>query len=95
MVRILNGAGYDFAIPGNHEFDYGMDNFLSLAKKLKCGYTSCNFVRLDTGKPVLTPYRIFPFTEGGAYRGHHPGHSGFFHAPVLPGRKGPFHLWIL
>ena len=63
MVRILNGAGYDFAIPGNHEFDYGMDNFLSLAKKLKCGYTSCNFVRLDTGKPVLTPYRIFPFKE--------------------------------
>ena len=63
MVRILNGAGYDFAIPGNHEFDYGMDNFLSLAKKLDCGYTSCNFVRLDTGKPVLAPYRIFPFKE--------------------------------
>lgn len=63
MVRILNGAGYDFAIPGNHEFDYGMDNFLSLAKKLDCGYTSCNFVRLDTGKPVLAPYQIFPFKE--------------------------------
>ena len=63
MVRILNAAGYDFAIPGNHEFDYGMDNFLSLAQKLKCGYTSCNFVRRDTGKPVLAPYRIFPFKE--------------------------------
>lgn len=54
---------YDFAIPGNHEFDYGMDNFLSLAKKMKCGYTSCNFVRRDTGKNVLRPYRIFPFKE--------------------------------
>lgn len=63
MVRILDAAGYNFAIPGNHEFDYGMDNFLSLAKKLKCGYTSCNFIRLDTGKPVLAPYRIFPFKE--------------------------------
>lgn len=63
MVRILNAAGYDFAIPGNHEFDYGMDNFLSLAKKMKCGYTSCNFVRRDTGKNVLRPYRIFPFKE--------------------------------
>ena len=27
IVDIMNEAGYDVAIPGNHEFDYGMDNF--------------------------------------------------------------------
>ena len=32
MVRILNAAGYDFAIPGNHEFDYGMESFLARAR---------------------------------------------------------------
>ena len=32
IVEIMNKVGYDLAIPGNHEFDYGMDNFLSLAK---------------------------------------------------------------
>ena len=28
----MNKVGYDLAVPGNHEFDYGMDTFLSLAK---------------------------------------------------------------
>ena len=25
---MMNFVGYDLAIPGNHEFDYGMDVFL-------------------------------------------------------------------
>ncbi|MCQ4833479.1 metallophosphoesterase, partial [Hungatella sp. SL.1.14] len=24
LIDIMNKVGYDFAIPGNHEFDYGM-----------------------------------------------------------------------
>ena len=32
-VDIMNQAGYDIAVPGNHEFDYGMDNFLRLAEE--------------------------------------------------------------
>ena len=31
IVKIMNAAGYDFVIPGNHEFDYGMEQFLKLA----------------------------------------------------------------
>ncbi|MEE3397380.1 MAG: metallophosphoesterase, partial [Succiniclasticum sp.] len=30
IVKIMNAAGYDFVIPGNHEFDYGMEQFLKL-----------------------------------------------------------------
>ncbi len=48
IVDIMNYVGYDFAIPGNHEFDYGMPRFLELAGKMKCGYYSCNFMNLAT-----------------------------------------------
>ena len=33
IIDIMNAVGYDLAIPGNHEFDYGMDNFLALTEK--------------------------------------------------------------
>ena len=49
----MNYVEYDFAVPGNHEFDYGMSRFLELAGKLNCGYYSCNFIDSATGAPVL------------------------------------------
>lgn len=61
LVQIMNEMGYDFAVPGNHEFDYGMDQFLSLAKEQKCGYYCCNFVNLKTGKPVFDSYKMMTF----------------------------------
>ena len=30
-VELMNLAGYDVAIPGNHEFDYGYENLKTLA----------------------------------------------------------------
>ena len=30
IVNIMNAIGYDFLIPGNHEFDYGMEQFFKL-----------------------------------------------------------------
>lgn len=61
ITGIMNKVGYDLAIPGNHEFDYGMQNFLDTAKNLKCGYISCNFVDLRTGKPVFDSYKILSY----------------------------------
>ena len=63
IIKIMNAAGYDFVIPGNHEFDYGMARFLQLAPRQKCGYYSCNFVDVKTRKPILKPYKIL--TLGG------------------------------
>ena len=34
IVDIMNYIKYDAAVPGNHEFDYGMDQFLHIAKDL-------------------------------------------------------------
>lgn len=61
LIDIMNKVGYDFAIPGNHEFDYGMPRFLELAGKLSCGYYACNFLDLRTGQPVFAPYKMMEF----------------------------------
>ena len=62
-VSIMNQVGYDFAIPGNHEFDYGMDRLLELSDQLNCGYYSCNFTDLRTGESVFEPYKIMDFGQ--------------------------------
>ena len=57
IVDIMNAVGYAVAIPGNHEFDYGMENFLDLAKnKAEYPYISCNFTY--KGELVFQPYII-------------------------------------
>lgn len=61
LIDIMNYVEYDFAVPGNHEFDYGMPRFLELAGKLNCGYYSCNFIDSATGAPVFAPYKMFTY----------------------------------
>ena len=61
IIDIMNQVGYDFAVPGNHEYDYGMPRFLELAGKLSCGYYSSNFMDLKTNAPVFAPYKMFTY----------------------------------
>jgi len=61
IAQIMDKAGYDIAVPGNHEFDYGMSNFLSLASRVKYKYLSCNFIDLKTDKTVFDPYKIVQY----------------------------------
>lgn len=63
VINMLNAAGYDFAIPGNHEFDYGMERFWQLNKKLKSGYYSANFEDLRTKKLALPAYKMMQFGD--------------------------------
>jgi 5'-nucleotidase/UDP-sugar diphosphatase len=63
LTQIMNQMGYDVAIPGNHEFDYGMDQFKTLAKELKCGYICCNFMDLTTNKPVFDSYKMVTYGD--------------------------------
>ena len=58
IIDIMDQVGYDLAVPGNHEFDYGMDQFLSLAEKASFPYLSCNFKDLTSGEPVFEPYEM-------------------------------------
>ena len=59
VIDIMNAVGYDLAIPGNHEFDYGMDRFLALAEKANFPYLSCNFNK--EGELIFKPYEIKEF----------------------------------
>ncbi len=56
LVDLMNKVGYSVAIPGNHEFDYGMEQFLTLAKQAKFSYVSCNFNH--EGELIFEPYVI-------------------------------------
>ena len=56
LVDIMNQVGFDVAVPGNHEFDYGMDRLRFLANRSNAAYTSCNFDNLTTGKTEFAPY---------------------------------------
>ena len=58
-VKLMNALGYDVAIPGNHEFDYGMERFLELAEIAEYPYISCNFNK--EGELVFDPYIIKEF----------------------------------
>ena len=58
-IDLMNKVGYDIAIPGNHEFDYGMDRFLELAEKAEFSYISCNFNK--EGELIFDPYIIKEF----------------------------------
>lgn len=59
-IAIMNKVGYDYAVPGNHEFDYGMDQFQLFANTLDAPYISCNFVKTDSGtnQRMLDAYEI-------------------------------------
>ena len=59
LIELMNTVGYDIAIPGNHEFDYGMDRFLELTEKANFPYISANFNK--EGELVFAPYVIKEF----------------------------------
>lgn len=63
IADIMGKTGYSVAIPGNHEFDFGMDNFLNIASKSDYEYVSCNFMDLRTNETVFKPYKMVSFED--------------------------------
>ncbi len=58
MVEIMNHMGFDAMALGNHEFNYGQEQLLSLAKAAKFPFISANVVR-DDGTVFICDYNIF------------------------------------
>ena len=58
IIDIMNDVGYDVAIPGNHEFDYGTEQLMNLAETAEFPYVCSNFIDLRTDKTVFAPYVI-------------------------------------
>lgn len=57
LIKMMNRLGYDLAVPGNHEFDFGFEALNDRSEELQCGYTCANFC-VTGGEPVFKPWRI-------------------------------------
>ena len=53
MVDVMNAVGYDVAVPGNHEFDFGFDRFEEIVKGENTPYVSANLWDKTADKAVL------------------------------------------
>lgn len=56
LTDIMNITGYDIAVPGNHEFDYGFDQFMKLTQKAQFPYVCANLTRTADGQKVFPAY---------------------------------------
>ncbi len=62
IIKLMNGAGYDLATLGNHEFDYGMEGCINVREWAEFPYVSCNFYNEDNyvrNDNVLDSYSVF------------------------------------
>lgn len=63
IVDIMNRADYDVVVPGNHEFDYGMEQLHRLTERLSATVVCANLRDLRTERPVFAPYHIIRYGQ--------------------------------
>lgn len=64
IVEIMNKVGYEVMVPGNHEFDYGMNHYLkTIVPSLNAKTVSCTF-KNASGKLVFKPYVVKKYKVG-------------------------------
>ncbi len=65
LVDIMNDVGYDFAIFGNHEFDYGMDHLKANVERSNAQFLNCNITYTGIGEnwmdDLTKPYEIITY----------------------------------
>ena len=64
IIEIMNEVGYDFAIFGNHEFDFGMEQLKANVEKANAQYLNCNVSYKGSGEDPLKaskPYEIVTY----------------------------------
>lgn len=52
VIEYMNAVGYQFAVPGNHDFDMGRENTEKLARMSKFPWLAANLVEKSTGQLV-------------------------------------------
>lgn len=64
IIDMMNEVGYDLAILGNHEFDYGIDRLRELIDQSEATYLGCNLTYTGSGENKLSavkPYEILSY----------------------------------
>ncbi|WP_373232504.1 bifunctional UDP-sugar hydrolase/5'-nucleotidase [Cohnella sp.] len=65
IVNLMNRLQLDAFIPGNHEFNYGLDFVKRAREQSEYPWLSANVLNMQTGEPLFgCPYRIFTFPGG-------------------------------
>ena len=64
VMDLMAEVGYDVRVPGNHEYDYGMDAFLSYAQEAGT-FISCNFIDNRTGEAIFDGYKVISYDVNG------------------------------
>ena len=62
-VECFNFMGVDATTVGNHEFDFGFQNFMDLKERAAFPFLSSNIVRKDAGKRICEASVSFKLTE--------------------------------
>ena len=62
-VECFNAMGVDALTVGNHEFDFGLQNFMNLKQKARFPFLSSNIIKKDTKKLLCAPYVSFKLTD--------------------------------
>ncbi len=57
-VEIMNSIGYDLGIPGNHDFDYSLDNLLERSRQLNYPLICSNLFYKMNGQPIFPEYKV-------------------------------------
>lgn len=66
IISLMNVVGYDFAVPGAHEFEYGLERLSYLIGKSNAIYLTSNISYTGSGKNALIqtyPYMIVPYGD--------------------------------
>lgn len=63
IIDLMNAVEYDYFVPGNHEFDYGMAQHFVLMDQLNAHILSANFIDETAGKPLYDGYDVVDFGE--------------------------------
>lgn len=65
IVDIMNEVGYDFAVLGNHEFDYGMEQLKNLIAQSQAQYLACNITYTGERETALSEVKPYEMVEYG------------------------------
>lgn len=66
IVDIMNELDYALAVPGNHEFDYGMEQLAALIDRVEAEYLACNAIYSGSSQSALEdtePYKIIDYGD--------------------------------
>jgi len=63
-IKCLNALGVDALTVGNHEFDFGLQNFLDIRQQAAFPFLSANIIAKNTGRKICRPGITIPLADG-------------------------------